>query len=215
MIALTVNGKAHQVDVEPDTPLLWVIRESIGLTGTKYACGIAQCGACTVHLDGQPTRSCITPVSQKVSIWAVMVLTSEPPKASPTAPCMQADVQPVPHSRSALPMSFRRAISARPSSCASPWHDGFCVSRTSRIGPAPSTGRCFVKTSRVAPSRSKSARKRDKAAGSTPAMLLGRGCVAMSSVTGSGVGVGGAGLGASCEHEIATPARNDATTLAR
>src|SRR5438552_9773651 len=63
MIPLTVNGKAHQVDVEPDTPLLWVIRESIGLTGTKYACSIAQCGACTVHLDGQPTRSCITPVS--------------------------------------------------------------------------------------------------------------------------------------------------------
>ena len=62
-ISLTVNGKSQHVDVEPDTPLLWVIRESIGLTGTKYACGIAQCGACTVHLDGQPVRSCVTPVS--------------------------------------------------------------------------------------------------------------------------------------------------------
>jgi aerobic-type carbon monoxide dehydrogenase small subunit (CoxS/CutS family) len=63
MITLTVNGKSHQVDVDPDMPLLWAIRETIGLTGTKYACGIAQCGACTVHLDGQPVRSCVTPVS--------------------------------------------------------------------------------------------------------------------------------------------------------
>jgi isoquinoline 1-oxidoreductase subunit alpha len=60
---LTVNGRRHQVDVEPDTPLLWVLRDSIGLTGTKYGCGIAQCGACTVHLAGRPVRSCVTPVS--------------------------------------------------------------------------------------------------------------------------------------------------------
>ena len=60
---LTVNGKAHQVDVPDDKPLLWVLREDIGLTGTKFACGIAQCGACTVHLDGRPMRSCVTPVS--------------------------------------------------------------------------------------------------------------------------------------------------------
>jgi isoquinoline 1-oxidoreductase alpha subunit len=58
MLALTINGKSHRVDVEPDTPLLWVIRDTIGMTGTKYGCGIAQCGACTVHIDGQPTRSC-------------------------------------------------------------------------------------------------------------------------------------------------------------
>ena len=58
MITLTINGKTHEVDVEPDTPLLWVIRDTIGLTGTKYGCGIAQCGACTVHLDGQAVRSC-------------------------------------------------------------------------------------------------------------------------------------------------------------
>jgi isoquinoline 1-oxidoreductase subunit alpha len=62
MIALSVNGKSHEVDVDPDTPLLWVLRDTIGLTGTKYGCGIAQCGACTVHLDGVPTRSCQVPV---------------------------------------------------------------------------------------------------------------------------------------------------------
>jgi isoquinoline 1-oxidoreductase subunit alpha len=62
-ITLTVNGRKHQVNVERDTPLLWVLRDAIGLTGTKYGCGIAQCGACTVHLGGRPVRSCVTPVS--------------------------------------------------------------------------------------------------------------------------------------------------------
>ena len=63
MVKLTINGKPHDVDVEPDTPLLWVIRDTIGLTGTKYGCGIAACGACTVHIDGQAVRSCALPVS--------------------------------------------------------------------------------------------------------------------------------------------------------
>jgi isoquinoline 1-oxidoreductase alpha subunit len=62
MAALTINGKSHNVDVDPTTPLLWVIREQVGLTGTKYGCGIAQCGACTVHVDGVATRSCSLPV---------------------------------------------------------------------------------------------------------------------------------------------------------
>ena len=66
MIALSVNGKTHKVDVEDDTPLLWVLRDTIGLTGTKYGCGIAQCGACTVLIDGTPTRSCQVPVSSLV-----------------------------------------------------------------------------------------------------------------------------------------------------
>jgi aerobic-type carbon monoxide dehydrogenase small subunit (CoxS/CutS family) len=60
---LNVNGSAHTIDVAPDTPLLWAIRDNIGLTGTKFGCGMALCGACTVHLDGQPTRSCVTPIS--------------------------------------------------------------------------------------------------------------------------------------------------------
>ena len=63
MISLTVNGKRHDLDVSSDMPLLWVIRDSIGLTGTKFGCGLSQCGACTVHLDGEPVRSCVTPVS--------------------------------------------------------------------------------------------------------------------------------------------------------
>jgi isoquinoline 1-oxidoreductase alpha subunit len=63
MISLTINGKTHNVDVEPDTPLLWAIRENVGLTGTKYGCGVAQCGSCTVHVDGVAMRSCATPVS--------------------------------------------------------------------------------------------------------------------------------------------------------
>jgi isoquinoline 1-oxidoreductase subunit alpha len=63
MFSLKVNGKIQQVDVEPDTPLLWVLRDTIGLTGTKFGCGVAACGACTVHLGGVPMRSCITPIS--------------------------------------------------------------------------------------------------------------------------------------------------------
>ena len=59
MITLEVNGHAHQVDVEPEMPLLWVLRDHLNLLGTKYGCGIAQCGACTVHLDGQPVRACV------------------------------------------------------------------------------------------------------------------------------------------------------------
>ena len=59
-LKLTVNGEPHEVDVEPDTPLLWVLRDTLGLTGTKFGCGIAQCGACTVHLDGKPALSCRT-----------------------------------------------------------------------------------------------------------------------------------------------------------
>jgi isoquinoline 1-oxidoreductase alpha subunit len=63
MASLNVNGEVRNFEVEPDTPLLWVLREQLGLTGTKYGCGVAQCGACTVHIDGVPTRTCVRPVS--------------------------------------------------------------------------------------------------------------------------------------------------------
>lgn len=66
MISLNVNGKRYQVAVSPDTPLLWVIRERLGLTGTKFGCGISVCGACTVHVNGEAVRSCVTPVSAVV-----------------------------------------------------------------------------------------------------------------------------------------------------
>ncbi|MFI5308037.1 MAG: (2Fe-2S)-binding protein [Polyangiales bacterium] len=66
MLALDVNGKRMEVDAEPETPLLWVLRDQLGLTGTKYGCGIAECGACTVHVDGQPKRSCSTLVKSVV-----------------------------------------------------------------------------------------------------------------------------------------------------
>ena len=66
MITITVNGARHDVDVPADMPLLWVIRDELGLTGTKFGCGVSQCGCCTVHVDGEATRSCVLPVSQVV-----------------------------------------------------------------------------------------------------------------------------------------------------
>ncbi len=63
MVTLTVNGKAEEVDMPADTPLLWALRDHLGLTGTKFGCGMSQCGACTVHVNGAPTRSCVTPIS--------------------------------------------------------------------------------------------------------------------------------------------------------
>src|SRR6187399_3043652 len=73
MISLTVNQQTHQVDVSPDMPLLWAIRDVIGLTGTKYGCGVAQCGACVVHLNGEAVRSCVTKVSRAVGQQVVTI----------------------------------------------------------------------------------------------------------------------------------------------
>jgi isoquinoline 1-oxidoreductase alpha subunit len=66
MISLKINGKENKIDVEPGTPLLWVLRDHLHMTGTKYGCGVSQCGACTVHLDGRAVRSCVTPVSTAI-----------------------------------------------------------------------------------------------------------------------------------------------------
>ena len=73
MARLNINGKDYEVDVDPNTPLLWAIRENVGLTGTKYGCGIAQCGACTVHLNGAAARSCVTKVSSAVGRKVVTI----------------------------------------------------------------------------------------------------------------------------------------------
>jgi isoquinoline 1-oxidoreductase alpha subunit len=90
MIQLNINGKTHQVDVEPDTPLLWVIREQVGLTGTKYGCGVAACGACTVHLDGEPVRSCSLPVS---AVSGRRVITIEGLSSNSSHPVQKAWVE--------------------------------------------------------------------------------------------------------------------------
>jgi len=74
MATLTVNGSAREFDAEPETPLLWVLREQLALTGTKYGCGVALCGACTVHIDGVPTRSCVRPVSSVPATAQVLTI---------------------------------------------------------------------------------------------------------------------------------------------
>jgi isoquinoline 1-oxidoreductase subunit alpha len=84
---LTVNNKTYKVDVDPDTPLLWVLRDTLGLTGTKYGCGIAQCGACTVHFNGNALRSCTLPVSTAVN---GKIVTIEGLSADGTHPVQQA-----------------------------------------------------------------------------------------------------------------------------
>ncbi len=86
-IPLKINGVSHELDVEPDTPLLWVIRDEIGLTGTKFGCGIAQCGACTVHINGSAQRSCVTPVS---SVAGAEVTTIEGLSANGLTPVQEA-----------------------------------------------------------------------------------------------------------------------------
>ena len=86
-ISLVVNGKNHSVDVDPATPLLWVLRDTIGLTGTKYGCGIAECGACTVHVDGVATRSCVTNVAD---VKGKKITTIEGLSASSSHPLQKA-----------------------------------------------------------------------------------------------------------------------------
>jgi aerobic-type carbon monoxide dehydrogenase small subunit (CoxS/CutS family) len=89
-VKLSVNGKDVDVDVDPQTPLLWVLRDTLNMTGTKYGCGIAQCGACTVHLDGQPTRSCQTPVGD---VGAAKITTIEGLSADRSHPVQRAWIE--------------------------------------------------------------------------------------------------------------------------
>ena len=114
-ITLTVNGRSHQVNVEPDTPLLWVLRDTLALTGTKYGCGIAQCGACTVHIGGKPVRSCVTAVS---TVGTGNVTTIEGLSADATHRVQKAwiaeDVPQCGYCQSGQIMSAAALISARP-----------------------------------------------------------------------------------------------------
>src|SRR5258708_8348546 len=95
MIALKINGETRSVDAPPDMPLLWVLRDLVGLTGTKFGCGIAQCGACTVHLDGAPRRSCITPVAAAAgkAITTIEGLSADASHPLPRASAQLAVVQ--------------------------------------------------------------------------------------------------------------------------
>lgn len=87
MTSFTVNGRKVSVDMPSDTPLLWALRENLGLTGTKFGCGIAQCGACTVHVDGEPTRSCVTPIS---AVAGKKITTVEAMSSNPVGKAVQA-----------------------------------------------------------------------------------------------------------------------------
>ena len=114
-IELTVNGARHSVEVAPETPLLWVIRDWLGLTGAKFSCGIAQCGACTVHIDGRPVRSCSVPVSTAVGR---AVTTIEGLSADGTHPVQLAwidlDVPQCGYCQSGMIMSVAALLSKRP-----------------------------------------------------------------------------------------------------
>jgi aerobic-type carbon monoxide dehydrogenase small subunit (CoxS/CutS family) len=115
MIPIIVNGKKHQVDADSDTPLLWALRENLGLTGTKFGCGIAQCGACTVHVNGQPTRSCITPIS---SVKGKRITTIEGLSANGSHPLQKAwiaeEVPQCGYCQSGQIMSAAALLSAKP-----------------------------------------------------------------------------------------------------
>jgi isoquinoline 1-oxidoreductase subunit alpha len=115
MIPIIVNGKKYQVDVDSDTPLLWTLRENLGLTGTKFGCGIAQCGACTVHVDGQPIRSCITPIE---SVKGKKITTIEGLSPSGNHPLQKAwiaeEVPQCGYCQSGQIMSAAALLSAKP-----------------------------------------------------------------------------------------------------
>ncbi|HEX6362637.1 MAG TPA: (2Fe-2S)-binding protein [Albitalea sp.] len=116
MAKLNVNGKVREFDAEPDTPLLWVLREQLDLTGTKYGCGIAQCGACTVHVDGVPTRSCALPVSAVGPAQKIVTIEGLSPNASHALQKAWAelDVPQCGYCQSGMLMAAAALLKARP-----------------------------------------------------------------------------------------------------
>ena len=115
MLELEINGRTSRVDVEGDTPLLWVLREQVGLTGTKYGCGIAQCGACTVHIDGTPTRSCSFPVSAAVGKKVTTIEGLSPDSTNPIQKAwVQLDVPQCGYCQSGQIMAATALLKAHP-----------------------------------------------------------------------------------------------------
>src|SRR2546421_9950470 len=114
-VVLNVNGQTRDLDIDPTTPLLWVIREDLGLTGTKYGCGVAQCGACTVHVDGEPRRSCATPVSAVAGqqVTTIEGVTSRAAKAVQKA-WMELDVVQCGYCQSGQIMSATALLEKKP-----------------------------------------------------------------------------------------------------
>jgi isoquinoline 1-oxidoreductase alpha subunit len=116
MVSLSINGETHSVDVAEDTPLLWALRDVVGLTGTKFGCGVAMCGACTVHVDGQPTRSCVTPVA---AVAGKKILTIEAMENDPVGRRVQSawrelDVVQCGYCQSGQIMSATALLAAKP-----------------------------------------------------------------------------------------------------
>ena len=116
MAKLNINGKVRDVRVEDDTPLLWVIREQVGLTGTKYGCGVAQCGACTVHVDGQPQRSCSLPVSaaENTKILTIEGLSSDGRSHPVQKAWLQHDVPQCGYCQSGMIMAVAELLKNKP-----------------------------------------------------------------------------------------------------
>jgi isoquinoline 1-oxidoreductase subunit alpha len=116
MVELKVNGRTRRVDVGDDTPLLWVLRDSLDLTGTKFGCGMALCGACTVHLDGQPVRSCVTPVSAAAgkSVTTIEAISESAEGAKIQAAWIALDVPQCGYCQSGQIMSATALLKAKP-----------------------------------------------------------------------------------------------------
>ena len=116
MISLTINGKTQDVDAEPNTPLLWVLRDTVGLTGTKFGCGMQLCGACTVHLDGRPVRSCGTPVSAAAGkkVTTIEAIGSTPVGKKVQAAWREVDVPQCGYCQSGQIMSATALLSSNP-----------------------------------------------------------------------------------------------------
>lgn len=117
MVTLNVNGKSMQVDADPNTPILWALRDNLGLTGTKFGCGIAACGACTVHMNGQPIRSCATPISaaQGQSITTIEAIGNTPAGKAVQTAWLKLDVSQCGYCQSGQIMSAAALLSTNKS----------------------------------------------------------------------------------------------------